>query len=54
MQAIKRNPSLSVVKMVKELGISNASIERALKSLKDKKLIAREGATKNGHWIVLK
>lgn len=54
LQVIKRDPSLSVAKMVKELGISKASIERALKSMKEKKLIAREGATKNGRWIILK
>ncbi len=34
LEAIKRNPSTSVAKMIKELNISRASIERAIKELK--------------------
>ena len=53
LNAMKRTPSISVAKMVKELNISKASIERAIKSMKEKQLIVREGSAKSGKWIVL-
>ena len=54
LEAIKRNPSTSVAKMIKELNISRASIERAIKELKKKQMIIHDGPAKNGRWIVLK
>ena len=54
LEAIKRNPSTSVAKMIKELNISRASIERAIKELKKRQMIIHEGPAKNGRWIVLK
>ena len=53
LNAMKSTPSISVAKMVKELNISKASIERAIKSMKEKQLIVREGSAKSGKWIVL-
>jgi len=52
--AMKANPSITVAKMVKELAISKASIERAIKAMKEKHIIAREGSPKNGKWTILK
>lgn len=40
--------------MITLLGLPKTAIERAIKSLKEKNKIQREGATKNGSWIVLK
>jgi len=37
--AMKANPSITVAKMVKELAISKASIERAIKAMKEKLLL---------------
>ena len=52
--AIEKEPSISVAKMVKELGLSKASLERAIKSLKEKHFIKRQGSAKGGKWIILK
>jgi ATP-dependent DNA helicase RecG len=52
--AIEKEPSISVAKMVKELGLSKASLERAIKSLKEKHFIKRQGPAKGGKWIILK
>lgn len=54
LDAIKRNSSTSVAKMVKELNISRASIERSIDSLKKRKIIIHEGPAKNGKWIIIK
>ncbi|MDE7184366.1 MAG: winged helix-turn-helix transcriptional regulator [Lachnospiraceae bacterium] len=54
LDAIKRNPHTSVAKMIKELNISKASIERAIKGLKKRQIIIHEGPAKTGRWIVLK
>jgi predicted transcriptional regulator len=39
--------------MVAKLGISKASVERAINSLKSKGIITRKGAFKNGTWNIL-
>ena len=52
--AIEKEPSISVAKMVKELGLSKASLERAIKSLKEKRMIKRQGPAKGGQWVILK
>ena len=50
--AITENPVLSAAKISERIQISKSSVERALKSLKVKKLIRREGSTR-GRWIIL-
>ena len=51
---MKTNPSVSIAKIVNELNVSISSVERAVRSLKQKRIIAREGSDKNGKWIILK
>ena len=53
MQAISRIPSLSAAKIAAQIGISKPSVERILRSLKEKKYIRREGSTR-GRWIVIR
>lgn len=53
MQAISRNPGLSAAKIAAQIGISKASVERILRSLKEKKYIRREGSTR-GRWIIIR
>ena len=53
LHAIERNPSASYAKLADTLGISESTVKRAIQSLKGKNLIQREGASKNGKWIVL-
>ena len=53
LQVLSRTPALSAAKIDAEIGISKPSVERVLRSLKNKKFIRREGSTR-GKWIVLK
>lgn len=53
LQVITQNPGLSAAKIGSQIGISKPSVERALRSLKDKGRIRREGSTR-GKWIILK
>jgi predicted HTH transcriptional regulator len=45
---------ITVAKMVDMLGLPRTAIERAIKQLKEKNIILREGSTKKGKWVVLK
>lgn len=53
LQQIKGNPSMSADKISEEIGITARQVERILSSLKQKGIIRRVGARKNGHWEVL-
>ncbi len=53
LQVISKMPALSASKIAAATGISKPSVERALRSLKQKKYIRREGSTR-GRWIILK
>ena len=46
-------PTITAKEMAKQLGVTARQGERILAVLKQKKLIRREGATKNGRWIVI-
>lgn len=46
------DPKLTAEKIASQIGISKPSVERALRSLKNKGKVARKGATR-GYWVVL-
>ena len=50
---IKRNDKISVAQIAKNIGVSERTVGRHIKKLKENKLLTREG-TKNGKWIILK
>lgn len=52
LQVITQNPGLSAAKIGSQIGISKPSVERVLRSLKDKGRIRREGSTR-GKWIII-
>ena len=54
MNAMQMDSSITIAKMVTLLGLPKTAIDRAIKSLKEKNKIRREGATKNGKWIIIK
>ena len=54
MHLIRRNPSITVSEISVFMGVSAKTAERAIKSLKEKEIIVREGAKRNGKWIILK
>ena len=54
LNAMKLDTAITTPKMVELLGLSRTTIQRAIKSLKEKGFIQREGSDKAGNWIVLK
>ena len=51
---MKENPDITAVQIASELGVSSRTIENAIKNLREKRYIERQGATKDGRWIVIK
>ncbi len=49
---MKNNPNITIEEMAKYAGVETRTIERNIKILKEKEIIGRVGADKNGHWIV--
>lgn len=54
LNAMQIDAMITVAKMVDMLGLPRTAIERAIKQLKEKNIILREGSTKKGKWVVLK
>lgn len=54
LDALRADASLSAVKIGWLLGITTRQAERLLASLREKNLIRRVGANKNGHWEIVK
>ena len=50
---IKANPSGSYDEYAKIRNVSSSTIKRHLQNLKDKGVIERQGANKNGYWLLL-
>jgi ATP-dependent DNA helicase RecG len=50
---LKNNPRLTAEQLGEMLGITKRRAESNLKTLKDKNLIKRVGAAKNGHWEIV-
>jgi ATP-dependent DNA helicase RecG len=51
---IKNNPYTSIKEMSKTIGIRPSSIEKNIKTLKEKSYLRREGTAKGGYWKLLK
>ena len=51
-ELIKDNPSITQTQMANVLGLTRDGISYNIKQLKDKGIIERAGATKNGLWII--
>lgn len=54
LELIRADSTITTATMVSLSGISRSSVERMLKSMKSKGIIARKGSTKKGSWIILK
>lgn len=52
--AMQLDSTVTVAKMVTLLGLPRTAIERAIKNLKERGILQREGSTKKGKWIILK
>lgn len=54
LQSLILNPEEKVCSLSEKIGVSKRTIERGLKTLRDKDYIFRSGNRKNGRWIVIK
>ena len=48
------NPSVTSVELAEKVGVTKRTIERAFKSLQEKKRIERIGSKRDGNWIVVR
>ena len=51
---IRRDPKITVQQLINDTGISERTINRTLKMLRENGYIVRVGARKNGYWGILK
>ena len=51
-ESIKNNPDITIEKMAGYADVEKRTIERNIKILKEKEILTRIGADKNGHWVV--
>ena len=51
--AIRENPNITIAALAQSIGVSQRTVSRVLKKLKDEKVIRREGGDKRGRWIIL-
>lgn len=52
LNAIMKDPHITKANLINLLGISKGTVDRTLRSLKDKKIIERAGSNKTGYWKV--
>lgn len=53
-QTICMKPTIRYTELADNIGVSESSITRAIRELKEYGYIARHGARKSGEWIILK
>ena len=51
--AIRENPNITIAALAQTMGVSQSTVSRVLKKLKDEKIIQRDGADKRGKWVIL-
>ena len=51
--AIKANPNITIAALAQSIGVSQRTVSRVLKKLKDEKIIRRDGGDRRGKWIIL-
>ncbi|MCR4850391.1 MAG: Fic family protein [Lachnospiraceae bacterium] len=54
LELIKSDNDISIADIVDRTGFSRPTVTRAISVLKDRKIIDRAGARKNGHWVIVK
>lgn len=53
LRELQKDNTLTIAQLAQKVGVSNATISRIIKELKEKKLVGRVGASKNGKWQIL-
>lgn len=52
-QLIKDDPQITISEMAERISMGKTAVNMAIKKLKDKKIIDREGSNKSGYWVIL-
>lgn len=52
LKLIISDTSISIDKLAKEIGLSTSTIDRIIKSLKNKGILSRIGSTKQLKWVI--
>lgn len=52
LDSIAKDPTITIKEIAKLAGVSMATIDRAIKRLKDAGRIERNGSKRDGHWSV--
>ena len=53
LQIITNSPNVTQKKIAEELNVTTMTVKRNIKKLKEKGIIDRVGANKNGYWKIL-
>lgn len=53
-ELLRENPSITSVELAEMRGVTKRTIERAFKSLQEKKMIERIGSKWYGNWLVVR
>lgn len=51
-ELIMQDVSITYETLGEKLSLSKTTLYKAVRSLKENKIIAREGGRKNGHWVI--
>ena len=54
LNTINNNAYITIPLIANETKFSEATVERGIKELKEKKLLTRSGSNKTGHWVINK
>ena len=54
LKLISATPKITKPEMKEKMGLSMSTVERAIKTLKEKGIVKRVGSNKTGHWIIIK
>ena len=49
---IEENPRITIKEMAEKIGMSKNGIVYSIDKLRKKNIISREGAQKNGKWVI--
>lgn len=52
-EVLESNPFATKAVFIEELGFSKATVERVIGSLIKKGVLIREGANRNGRWVIV-
>ena len=53
LNAMQQDPKVSAAKIAIQLGVSSRSIEKHIRTMREKGIIRRIGPDKGGHWEIL-